>query len=154
MFKTIQPIRHTLHAIAVSFVLFGMSTVAPHALAQDGHDHATVDPTDRLTVVRDAETGLLRAPTAEERSAMHEKAARRRDGRIPAPRMQQKWHHSGAIGTRVTDELMSTSVAVRKPDGGVAQQCFDSREEADAAIKGAGTGISIATKAAATQATE
>jgi hypothetical protein len=37
----------------------------------------------------------------------------------------QKYHPNGARGTRLTDEFMSSSVAVRNADGGVNMQCLE-----------------------------
>lgn len=152
MLKTFQFTKHVLNATGCALVLLSAAVMPLHAAAHDGHDHAiAVESTDQMTVVRDAETGKLRAPTADERSVMQEKAVKRRDVRIAAPRTLQKFHHSGAVGVRVTDEFMSTSVAVRKPDGSVAQQCFDSKEEADAALKSAGMTVTTAVTTTATE---
>lgn len=151
MSQSFKAIRRALHAGGICLALLSVVVIPLQALAQDSHNHAAVESNDQLTVVRDAETGKLRAPTAQEHSVMQDKAAKHRDARIAAPRMQQKWHHSGAIGTRVTDEFMSTSVAVRKADGSVAQQCFDSQEEAAAAIKSAGMTVSAAVTTSATE---
>jgi hypothetical protein len=37
----------------------------------------------------------------------------------------QKYHSSGAQGARLTDEFMSASTAVRKPDGKLEMQCLE-----------------------------
>lgn len=151
MFKSRKLTRPMLHAAGSSLVLLSIAAIPLQTLAQGDHHHGAVESNDQLTVVRDAGTGKLRAPTADERSVMQEKAAKRHDARIAPPRMQQKWHHSGAIGTRVTDEFMSTSVAVRQPDGSVVQQCFDSRDKAAAALTSAGMAVPAVVSTSATE---
>lgn len=92
-----------------------------------------------LTVVRDAQTGQLRAPTAAEAAALQGKPTR-----VPVTpaRTLQKYHHSGARGVRLTNDFMSHTVVVRQADGTLAEQCFDNKEEADAAVKASAIGQS------------
>jgi hypothetical protein len=95
---------------------------------------ARVDATASQMVVRDAATGALRAPTAEEAHTMSSRtpSALRRS---IAPATMPKVHFSGARGARLHDEFMSYSVVVRQADGSLAEQCFSSKAEADAALK-------------------
>lgn len=81
--------------------------------------------TDNITVVRDAETGKLRDATPAERAALQASSMRRTLRAAPLP-VLQKYHASGAQGARLTDEFMSASMAVRKPDGKLATQCVES----------------------------
>ena len=90
-----------------------------------------------LTVVRDAQTGQLRAPTAAEAAALQMKSARMP---VTPARTLQKYHHSGARGVRLTNDFMSHTVVVRQADGTLAERCFDSKEEADAAVKASAIG--------------
>lgn len=85
-------------------------------------------------VVRDAATGRLRAATADEARALQ---ATRPAASGTALRTVQRSHASGAKGVRLNDSFMSYSVLVRQPDGSVAEQCFASQEEADAAVAAA-----------------
>lgn len=85
-------------------------------------------------VVRDAATGRLRAATADEARALQ---ATRPAASSTALRTVQRSHASGAKGVRLNDSFMSYSVLVRQPDGSVAEQCFASQEEADAAVAAA-----------------
>jgi len=89
------------------------------ALAQQAEqqtEQQAVQSTDAITVTRDASTGKLRAATSEEQQAM--KAAKVRvASRFAAPVPQTKVHASGARGARLTDEFLTSSVAVRQPDG-------------------------------------
>lgn len=104
-----------------------------------------------LVVVRDAESGQLRAATPAELSKLELQANRNQSlrsslGAVQAP--MQKSHASGARGARVTDAFISMSVAVKKADGSVAQECFESPEEAQAALKSAAAQAKIANKLA------
>ena len=97
-----------------------------------------------MTVVRDAETGKLRAPTAEEQGTMEAaNAAKSRNFRVSPKPTMQRYHASGARGARLTDEFMSTSIALIKPDGSLEKQCFESSEAAVAAISAASTSATI-----------
>lgn len=85
-----------------------------------------------LTVVRDAQTGKLRAPTAAEAAALQGKPTRLPDS---PGRTLQKFHATGARGVRLNNDFMNHTVVVRQADGSLAEQCFDSQAEADAAVK-------------------
>lgn len=133
MLKTFKSTRCVLSVAGSGLVLLGIAGMPLHAAASD--DHATaIESTDSLTIVRDAVTGKLRAPTPEEHQAMKSRADQLKDHRIGAKQMLPKSHVSGARGTRLTDEMVSTSVMVRMPDGSLQEQCFDSREAADKAV--------------------
>lgn len=104
-----------------------------------------------LVVVRDAESGQLRAATPAELSKLELQANRNQSLRSGLAAVQvpmQKSHASGARGARVTDAFISMSVAVKKADGSVAQECFESPEEAQAALKSAAAQAKIANKLA------
>jgi hypothetical protein len=118
------------HAIAVSLAMLGFAAVAPQACAQQiaqPADTAAVASSDALTVVRDPETGVLRAPTGAEVQAMQLslKAKTMMQVRVAPAATQQKYHASGARGSRLTDEFMSTAVVVRNPDGSLERQCLE-----------------------------
>lgn len=116
-----------LCAAGITLALLGLATSAS---AQE----APVQSTDSMTVSRDAETGKLRAATPEEITALKAAGAARAMRVAPKP-TQQKFHGaSGARGARLTDEFMSQSVAVRQPDGSIAEQCFDSHDAANNAV--------------------
>jgi hypothetical protein len=72
-------------------------------------------------VTRDAATGKLRAATAEEHQALAAKKAKFAI-RAAAPAPMSKSHSSGARGARLTDEFLTSSVAVRQADGTVVVQ--------------------------------
>jgi hypothetical protein len=90
-----------------------------------------------MIAVRDAETGELRAPTAEEAAALQSSAAKRdgTTGLLATP--QPKVHTSGARGTRLTDEFATFSVAVKRADGSVEVEHVEGKSNADATVKAA-----------------
>lgn len=97
----------------------------------------TEAPQDTLVVVRDAETGKLRAATNEERAALQSLRASKRVMALSAVAAtpQVKRHAvSGATGVRMTDDMLAYSVVVRRADGKLEEQCFPSKQEADAAV--------------------
>ncbi|SEL83797.1 hypothetical protein SAMN05216359_1198 [Roseateles sp. YR242] len=104
---------------------------------------------DALVVVRDAETGKLRAATNEERASLQSLRAAKRSVALSAVAAtpQVKRHPNGATGVRLTDDMTSYSVMVRRPDGKLEELCFATKEEADAAVtKGVFTKSELPTK--------
>ncbi len=92
--------------------------------------------TPQIVVVRDAETGKLRAATPEEHAALQSlRSARRMVLRAAPVTPQIKYHANGATGVRLTDDMTSFSVMVRRADGSLAERCFATKEEADAAVR-------------------
>ena len=89
---------------------------------------------DRQIVVRDAVTGKLRPANADEAQALQPGGG---ESRMTRQMPLSRYHANGARGARLTDEFMNYSVAVRQADGSMVTQCFESREEADAALKAA-----------------
>ena len=86
---------------------------------------------DAQVVVRDAETGELRAPTTSEFQALQ--AQRAKAGRTVRP-LEFKSHVSGAVGVRLNEDYMNYSVMVKQADGRLVEYCFSSAEAANAAI--------------------
>ena len=122
-----------LCAAGITLALLGLAIQS--AAAQE----VPAQSADSMTVVRDAETGKLRAPTAAEQAALQSQAQARASGNASAMRAapkatQQKFHASGARGARLTDEFVNSAVAVKKPDGSVEMQCFDSHDAAKSAV--------------------
>lgn len=88
---------------------------------------------DNLMVVRDAVTGEMRAPTAEEAQALLAPSNRAASSKgTPQPLIRR--HADGASSVRMTDESATYAVAVRKANGSVQSQCFDSKDAATAAL--------------------
>lgn len=123
--------QRVLCAAGITLALLGLSA---GAAAQEADQQGA----ESLVVVKDAETGRLRAPTAAEAAALKMQADAAKSMMRAAPQKPlSKVSRSGLRGFRVTDEMMSQSVAVRKPDGGIERQCFDSHGAgADAVAKG------------------
>ena len=119
-----------LYAAGITLALLGL--VSGSAVAQE----APVQSTDSMTVVRDPGTGKLRHATAEEQAALQSQAAagKMRAARVAPQQFQHKYHVSGARGIRMTEEFMTSAVAVRKQDGTVEMQCFDSHDAAKSAV--------------------
>jgi hypothetical protein len=115
-----------LCAAGITLALLGLATSAS---AQE----APLPSADSITVSRDADTGKLRAATADEVSAM-KAASAARSMRVAPKATLRKYHASGAGGVRMTEELLSQNVAVRQPDGSIAEQCFDSHDAANHAV--------------------
>jgi hypothetical protein len=93
------------------------------AAAQEAQQQA-IQSTESATVTRDAATGKLRAATSEEQQAL--RSAQLRQMRAATQTTLPKYHASGARGVRLTDEFLSSSVAVRTADGKIAMECHES----------------------------
>lgn len=101
-------------------------------LAQTATAPASVSATAGQMVTRDATTGELRMPTAEEARSLQ---AAKQTRAAATARTLPKVHATGAQGARLTDEFMSYTVMVRRADGTLVNQHFSSKEEAEAAVK-------------------
>lgn len=126
-----------------SYALAGAAALALAAIAQEAlaqaakpaESQSAVTATSNQIVVRDGNSGQLRAASPEEAATLREQHAA---GRLRAAAPQStlpRYHASGARGARLTDEFMSYSVVVRQPDGSLTEFCFESREAAEAALK-------------------
>lgn len=83
-------------------------------------------------VVRDAETGQLRAPTAAEASALRKSGpAVSAAARAAAP-VQRKLAH-GAVMMELPEEMMQFSVVSRAADGALVRSCVQGAEQAEKA---------------------
>lgn len=126
-----------LTTAGVSLALLAGAALPLQALAIEQAKSVPIgtEQDDSMIVVRDAETGLVRAPTAAEVNAMQaRKDAKARNFRAAARPALQKYHHSGARGARISPDQESISVAIRRPDGTVETECFDSPAAAQAAL--------------------
>lgn len=113
-----------LCAAGLTLALLGLTLQS--ARAQEALPQAA----ESLTVVKDPVTGKLRAPTAEEVAALKAKAnANKRTVRSAPQAPKMIMNAEGFTGFRMTNESLSTSVAVRKPDGSVERQCLESHGE-------------------------
>jgi len=101
-----------LRAAGIALALMGFA--GQSAIAQEA-----VVSNESQTVVRDAETGKLRGATPAEAVALKAQSVKA-NARIAPKATLQKFHSSGARGARLTDEFMTTSVAVRNADGSIS----------------------------------
>lgn len=123
-----------LNAAGISLVLIGATTLPLQAAAQAAAE-TPVASSDSSRVVRDAATGKLRAPTADEHAELDQQQAGKARMMRAAPKSTlSRAHKSGGRGSRLTDEFMSSSVVVKAADGTLVQQCFDSHDAAEAAV--------------------
>lgn len=122
-------------AAGISFALLGAIAMPSQAFAGDTHaEPITAQQDDHLTVVRDAETGKLRPPTAEEYATMQQaRAVKARNFRAAPRPALQKYHRSGARGARVSEEFEVLAVAASKPECVMDTPCADAKDAAQAA---------------------
>jgi hypothetical protein len=111
-----------LCAAGISLALLGL--VSQSAVAQEAQDQQVqsipLQSVESMTVVRDPETGKVRAATAEEQATLQAKASKKMSLMRAAPKPTlQKFHPNGARGVRLTDEFVSSVRAVRQPDGSI-----------------------------------
>lgn len=102
-------------------VLGAASLCAAVILPAAAQDAQAPQDSNAMTVVRDADTGKLRAATAAEQASMNAPKTRMLM-RVAPQRPLPKVHSSGARGARMTDEFIAASslVAVRTADGKIA----------------------------------
>lgn len=106
------------------------ATSAP-ASSADLETAQTQSAPQALTVVRDPETGALRAPTATELAALQAKA---RMAAKTAPKPLVRAYASGAHSARLPSDLASYSVATRLADGSISSDCVQGADSAGQAI--------------------
>jgi len=127
-----------LRAAGITLALLGLSVQGASA-QEAAQQQAAPQAAESLTVVKDPQTGQLRAPTAAEAATLKAQAdAAKARLRLVAQPIVKTLDSTGTVrGFQVPDEMMSMSVAVRKADGKIERQCFDSHgAAADAAAKG------------------
>ncbi|WP_422016753.1 post-PEP-CTERM-1 domain-containing protein [Roseateles sp.] len=110
----------------------GMASSAQACEPCDAQAPSTTPHT--MTVVRDADTGQLRAPTAAEAAALQSRAkpvTAARGASQPAVRA----YASGAHSARLPGNLASFSVVTREPDGTLKSACLQGEEAATDAIR-------------------
>ena len=97
---------------------------------------ASTSTGDARIAVRDAATGLLRAPTAEEAQALHNYARSQRRASGPTT-LESRTHWSGARGARLTDEFANYTVVVKNADGSLVELCVEGGEATAKVLKAA-----------------
>lgn len=110
-----------LTAAGITLALLGGVAMPIHAMAGDEPAQPITTEDHHLTVVRDADTGKLRAPTAEETAQMQQaRAAKARNFRASPRPGVQKYHHNGARGARVSEALQEPLSIEAGPDAKAA----------------------------------
>ncbi|WP_377154933.1 post-PEP-CTERM-1 domain-containing protein [Roseateles sp. UC29_93] len=140
----------------ITRISLGLAIAAALPLAAQAHEAAApaslpvadaaaiaAADTNQIVIVRDADTGRLRPATPEEHNALkalpaNANARARVASRAAAMTPLLKQHRSGAVGVRLTDDMVSQSVMVRGADGKLIEACFASKEEAEAFMKNGG----------------
>lgn len=124
-----------------------LAAVAASPIAASASDAQPTAPqsSEQQIVVRDAATGDLRAATPDEANTLKSGAAVR-TLRVAPKQTLPRYHASGARGARLTDEFMTYSVMVKQPDGSLLELCFESKEAAQAALKGGSLPATTAAK--------
>ncbi|MBI3368478.1 MAG: hypothetical protein HY021_08565 [Burkholderiales bacterium] len=94
-----------------------------------------------MVVVRDAETGQLRAPTGDEAKALQQQAklsaaGRKRAQAVAAPAVERALGGGAGYALEVDESTHSYSVAVRQPDGSVALDCVTGADTAKKLVAG------------------
>jgi hypothetical protein len=109
--------------IAASIAALGLAASAAQASEPTGTEAAPAgSDSQALRVVRDKQTGKLRAPTADELKAMQaaERAERRARGLPESPQSQPlvvTRHADGMLSAKLGPEYMMTLKGERQPDG-------------------------------------
>ena len=113
-----------------------LARAAPEAAADAAPPVSTAASGDAQIVVRDAATGRMRAPTAEEAQVLHNHSrALRRASSPTVP--ESKSHWSGARGVRLTDDFMTYTVVVKNADGSLVELCVEGNEATARVLKAA-----------------
>lgn len=127
--------------------------IAATAHACEACESPTLTP-QAMTAVRDAETGLLRAPTPAEATALQSatqaaaaaKSAASRTAATAENKPALRAYASGARSARMPANLASFSVVTREPDGSLKSICLQGSEAASAALVTAPVAVPSSTK--------
>lgn len=114
--STLHSLQRLLGAAGVLALCANALPASAQQIAEQQAAEQAPHSSDAQTVARDATTGRLRAATPEEAQALAAAKARTM-ARVASPRTLPKTHATGARGARLTDEFLTSSVAVRQPDG-------------------------------------
>jgi len=130
MFEFMKPLRAGaigLGAVAVALGTSMSATAQSSPAAAAAADVSESTAVDAQIVVKDGDTGKLRAATPEEARALHAGRANARAARRGAS-PESRSHWSGAQGARLTDEFMSFTVVVKRADGKLVELCVEGAE--------------------------
>jgi hypothetical protein len=116
-----------LGAVAVALGASMSATAQSSSTAAAAAEVSASPSADAQIVVKDGDTGKLRAATPEEARALHAGRASARAGRGGAS-PESRSHWSGAQGARLTDDFMSFTVVVKRADGKLVELCVEGAE--------------------------
>jgi hypothetical protein len=116
-----------LSAFAVALGAAMSAAAQSGPAAAPGIDVSASPAAEAQIVVKDGDTGRLRAATPEEARALHAGRANARAGRRGAS-PESRSHWSGAQGARLTDDFMSFTVVVKRDDGKLVELCVEGAE--------------------------
>lgn len=122
--STLNTLQRLLAAAAAGTALCAAALPVHAQEAQPNTPQEAPQSMDAQTISRDADTGKLRAATPAEQAGLHAAKAAKQLRVAPQPTLQ-KYHRNGASGMRLTDEFLTSSVAVRTPDGQIEMICND-----------------------------
>jgi len=134
----------SLIALAGGLLLSGAALACTnceeHAKAEAKVAAGSTEGADGMVAVRDAVTGELRAPTADELAALQAKAQAAKSSRqralSVAPVQAERMNSRGAFGFRPGPENVSYSVVTRNADGSLSSTCVQGQDHAEAIVKG------------------
>ena len=122
----------TLSALAALCVL---ASVTMHAKAAKQEGQNTGDRQEGMVVVRDAETGKMRAPTPEELRALRAKAPPAAAALTATPQQPRLLsRRDGARGVRLGESSQVYEVVTRGEDGKLSSQCVKGEDAAREAM--------------------
>lgn len=123
-------------ALAAAAAVPAPALAAPEATSDAAQPVSTASAGDAQIVVRDAATGRIRVPTAEEAQALHNHSRALRRANSPAV-PEAKSHWSGARGARLSDDFMTYTVVVKNADGSLVELCIEGTEATAKVLKSA-----------------
>jgi len=116
--SNLNTLSRLLAATGAGLALCAVALPAGAQQAQAAPAQQAAPAADAQTISRDGTTGQLRPATPAEQAQLHAlKTARQAQARIAPQPTQQKYHANGARGLRLTDQFLTSSTAVRTPDG-------------------------------------
>lgn len=121
----------------------GLTTVAVVALAAMASAPALAAAEAGMRAARDAKTGQVRAPTAEESKTLDAAAAKLRAAKGNARvgmasgklNPQEVTHADGAVEQELDESTLSYTVARRNADGTIEMVCVQGKDAATKALK-------------------
>jgi Flp pilus assembly protein CpaB len=131
--------KQKMMTLSVLAALCVLASVTMHAKAADQEARKGQERQDRqegMVVVRDAQTGKMRAPTPEELKALRAKAPPSSASVTGAPQApQQLSRRDGARGVRLGEKSLVYDVVTRGEDGKLSSQCVQGEAAAREALE-------------------